>query len=363
MTGGALMSLVSVGAQNLYITANPQVTFFKTVFRRHTNFAQESIEVTFQGETGFGKQLDAVIQRSGDLAKEIYFVFDLPAIINPNEATQPDAWVHWTNAIGHAIIERVSILVGGQTIDEQFGEFLEIWEELTADASRRLEEMIGKRYSRAQLIEDAKLPRRYYTPLQFWFNRNAGLALPLIALQYHEVRLQFQLRRMEDLFVTGHGNEIDDQCGCQVIPLKMQAGCSAFSPLQSNDLNAFLYVNYVFLDTDERRRFAQLSHEYLITQVQQQFSINLQGGLSITASDRVQLNLNHPVKALFWLVQRNCHVARKDWFNYAGLNGEDPIAMVKLTLNNHDRFSVREARYFRLVVPWESWPAVRELYF
>lgn len=177
------MSLVSVGAQNLYITANPQVTFFKTVFRRHTNFAQESIEVTFQGETGFGKQLDAVIQRSGDLAKEIYFVFDLPAIINPNEAQVPDAWVHWTNAIGHAIIERVSVLIGGQTIDEQFGEFLEIWEELTADSSRRLEEMIGKRYSRAALIEDAKLPRRYYTPMQFWFNRNAGLALPLIALQ------------------------------------------------------------------------------------------------------------------------------------------------------------------------------------
>lgn len=352
------MSLVSVGAQNLYITANPQVTFFKTVYRRHTNFAQESIEVTFQGDTSFGKQLDAVVQRSGDLAKEVYFVFDLPAIINPNEDCDCNAWVHWTNAIGHAIIERVQILIGGQAIDEQFGEWLEIWEELTADSARRLEEMIGKRFSRAQLIEDAKVPRRYYTPLQFWFNRNAGLALPLIALQYHEVRLQFHLRRMEDLFVTGSGNHVDDNCGCLVIPLKTQAGCSGFAPLSPNDLNAFLYVNYVFLDTDERRRFAQLSHEYLITQVQQQFSVNLQGGLSITASDRFQLNLNHPVKALFWLVQRNCHVARKDWFNYAGLNGEDPIAMVKLTLNNHDRFSVREARYFRLVVPWEAWPAI-----
>jgi hypothetical protein len=352
------MSLVSVGAQNLYITANPQVTFFKTVYRRHTNFAQESIEVTFQGETSFGKQLDAVLQRSGDLAKEIYFVFDLPAIINPNEDCDCDAWVHWTNAIGHAIIERVQVLIGGQCIDEQFGEFLEIWEELTADSARRLEEMIGKRFSRAQLIEDAKLPRRYYTPLQFWFNRNAGLALPLIALQYHEVRLQFHLRRMEDLFVTGSGNNVDDNCGCLVIPLKTQAGCSGFAPLSPNDLNAFLYVNYVFLDTDERRRFAQLSHEYLITQVQQQFSVNLQGGLSLTAGDRLQLNLNHPIKALFWVVQRNCHVARKDWFNYAGLNGEDPIALVKLTLNNHDRFSVREARYFRLVVPWEAWPAI-----
>lgn len=352
------MSLVSVGAQNLYITANPQVTFFKTVYRRHTNFAQESIEITFQGETCFGKQLDAVIPRNGDLVKEIYFVFDLPAIIHPDEDCEPDAFVHWTNAVGHAIIERVSVLIGGQCIDEQFGEFLEIWEELTADSCRRLEEMIGKRFSRAQLIEDAKLPRRYYVPLQFWFNRNPGLALPLIALQYHEVRLQFHLRRMEDLFVTGHGNEIDDNCGCLIIPLKTQAGCSGFAPLTPGDLNAFLYANYIFLDTDERRRFAQLSHEYLITQVQQQFSVNLCGGLSITASDRFQLNLNHPVKALFWLVQRNCHVARKDWFNYSGLNGEDPIAMIKLTLNNHDRFSVREARYFRLVVPWEAWPCI-----
>lgn len=357
-TGGALMSLVSVGAQNLYLTANPQVTFFKAVFRRHTNFAQESIEVTFQGETGFGKQLDAVIQRSGDLAKEIYFVFDVPAIVNPNEECDCEAFVHWTNAIGHAIIDRVAVLIGGQTIDESFGEFLEIWEELTADAARRLEEMIGKRFSRAQLIRDARLPQRFYTPLQFWFNRNAGLALPLIALQYHEVRLQFQLRRMEDLFVTGRGNEIDDACGCIVVPLKMQGSCNAICPLQQGDLNAFLYVNYVFLDTDERRRFAQLSHEYLITQVQQQFSVNLQGGLSITASDRFQLNLNHPVKAIFWVVQRNCHVLRKDWFNYSGLNGEDPIAMVKITLNNHDRFSVREARYFRLVVPWEAFPAI-----
>ena len=169
--------------------------------------------------------------------------------------------------------------------------------------------MIGKRFSRAALIEDAKLPRRFYTPMQFWFNRNAGLALPLIALQvsidivcslnspltallqYHEVRLQFNLRRMEDLFVTGVGNDIDTDCGCIIYPLKMQAGCAGFNVLNPNDLNAFLYVNYVFLDTDERRRFAQLSHEYLITQVQQQFSVNLQGGLSITASDRSQLNL------------------------------------------------------------------------
>lgn len=181
MSGGGLTQVASKGVQDVYLTYAPQVTFFKIVYRRYTDFAVECMEQSFQNQTSFGRRLTSCIQRNADLISGGYFVFTLPAI--EADVTSGAHDVHWVNSIGHAIINQVQITIGGQCIDTQYGEWMEVWEELTNTYEHDFAELVGKRYTIAQLIEDAKNELIYYVPLQFWWCRNPGLALPLIALQ------------------------------------------------------------------------------------------------------------------------------------------------------------------------------------
>src|SRR5690606_20994389 len=137
--GGGLMQLVAYGAQDVYLTGNPQITFFKVVYRRHTNFSIEAIEQTFNGTADFGKKVICTVSRNGDLINNVYLQVQLPAlsvgsVYNVGE-TQPNN-VAWTNSIGHALIRSVEIEVGGQKIDKHYGEWLEIWDELTQTSEK-----------------------------------------------------------------------------------------------------------------------------------------------------------------------------------------------------------------------------------
>jgi hypothetical protein len=178
--------------------------------------------------------------------------------------------------------------------------------------------------------------RRLYVPFQFWFNRNPGLALPLIALQYHEVKLNLELRAYTDLL------------NVSVVP----------SFTSTSLTTCKLYVDYVYLDTDERRRFAQVSHEYLIEQVQFTGTETIAAGSS---NKNVTLNFNHPVKELIWAHTTAANATGGigagtcRWFNYSGLSasGLDSFTTALLQLNGHDRFSVRQADYFRKVQNYE----------
>lgn len=185
--GGGLMQLVAYGAQDVYLTGNPQITFFKVVYRRHTNFALESIEQTFSGAPQFGNKVTCTISRNGDLINHIYLQIQLPALSVGNLVVgggdAPDS-VAWTNAIGHALIKEVSIEVGGQRIDRHYGEWLEVWNELTQTSEKwnGYNHMIGQYASTVGMFGNADSSRIYYIPLMFWFCRNPGLSLPLIAL-------------------------------------------------------------------------------------------------------------------------------------------------------------------------------------
>jgi hypothetical protein len=331
--GGGLMQLVAYGAQDIYLTGNPQITFFKVVYRRHTNFAVESIEQTFNGQADFGKRVTATISRNGDLIQQMYLELVLP-IIGAAEETQV-----WTYGVGNALVKQAEIEIGGQLIDRQYGDWMNIWTELTVPQGKRegYDNMVGnKRPTGANQIGSlsAIVVQRLYVPLQFWFNRNPGLALPLIALQYHEVKLNLELRAVADLINVADAT-ITASLSCK------------------------LYVDYVYLDTDERRRFAQVSHEYLIEQVQ------FTGAESIAAADttkNVTLNFNHPVKELVWAHVPTSNVtvgyaSGNRWFNYSGTTGAttdiDSFTSALLQLNGHDRFSVRYADYFRKVQNYE----------
>ena len=351
--GGGLMQLVAYGAQDIYLTGNPQITFFKVVYRRHTNFSIESIEQTFDGNFDFGKKVVCTISRNGDLVHNMYLQVKVPALYQTTQKQQ------WTNGLGNAMIKTVSIEIGGQEIDKHYGEWLDIWGELNVNKEHRdtYNEMVA--HSEDHAAPNAEHPRTLYIPLRFWFNRNPGLALPLIALQYHEVKISLELENIRDL-VKAATTQISTDSG-----VKDSSGNTA------SVVSGSLYVDYIYLDTDERRRFAQVSHEYLIEQVQHTGTESLSKGIT---NNNINLNFNHPVKSLHWIIQDNKYLSgdnniaitvdadsidngkntasgQKLVYQVAkGTdNRNDTFETAKLMLNGHDRFSPRDSDYFRLV--------------
>jgi hypothetical protein len=311
--GGGLMQLVSYGAQDIYISGNPQITFWKILYKRHTNFAMESIEVTFNGQADFNKRVTAVINRNADLMYKTYVQVVLPQVSLDDGGSGTYAGgqlsaFRWVSYIGHRLIKQVEVEIGGQRIDRQYGDWMQIWTQLSTEAgsTKALDSLIGNTHDLVLLKKkDGKaldatcsanettlscVPRAgcpaktLYIPLQFWFCRNPGVAIPLIALQYHEVRINVDFETWENCTYA-------------------EVGTTPRRPDALSLAAASLYIDYVYLDTEERRRFAQQSHEYLIEQVQ------FTGAESITSSsNKIQLNFNHPVKELMWVVQRDSFV-------------------------------------------------------
>ena len=307
--GGALMQLVAYGAQDVFLTGTPEITFWKVSYRRHTNFAMESIEQTFNGQADFGKRVSCTISRNGDLAYRTYLQVTLPEI-NQNLQTG-DVYARWLDCIGEQLIAQVEVEIGGQRIDRQYGDWLHIWNELTltSEQQKGYYKMIGNTTQLTYITDPAfanvngpcaenggpaqvcaprnALPETtLYVPLQFWFCRNPGLALPLIALQYHEVKINLDLRPLgECLWAV---NKLDETTG----------SVSVQAAYQQSLVAASLYVDYIFLDTDERRKMAQNPHEYLFEQLQ------FTGDESVgSSSNKIKLNFNHPCKELIWVVQ------------------------------------------------------------
>ena len=307
------MQLVAYGAQDVYLTGNPQITFWKVTYRRHTNFAMESIEQTFNGQADFGRRVTCTLARNGDLAYRTYLQVTLPEI---NQSIAQFA--RWLDFPGEQMIAQVEVEVGGQRIDRQYGDYMHIWNQLTLskEQERGYYKMVGNTTQLTYITDpsfaavdgpcDSTAPRQVcaprnalpettlYVPFQFWYCRNPGLALPLIALQYHEVRINLDIRPI-------------DECLWAVSSLSCtsgQAGSLKASTAYNQSLvAASLYVDYVFLDTDERRRMAQNPHEYLIEQVQ------FTGDESVgSSSNKIKLNFNHPVKELIWVVQPDQNV-------------------------------------------------------
>jgi hypothetical protein len=355
---GGLMQLVAYGAQDVYLTGNPQTSFFNVVFRRHTNFSMEHIQQTFAGNPGPDKRVVATISRNGDLVHDCYLKFE--EIDDYRFADRNDE-VYTNYSIGY--INNIDVKIGGQLIDRHHGDFLEAWSELTeknygateaslydgdgdgdndVDASEvntgnfRIGDP-NNYYSSYQintlsggvmvLEPDENIAKNFYLPLRFWFCKDIGSSLPLISLQYHEVDIIINFSGIYAL-----DNFIDD---------------------------VNLWANYIYLDTDERRRFAQVSHEYLIEQVQRQDFTVPENPTDL----RCKLKLNHPVKELIWVI-------RKDkWGENKGTKPQmlsfsfDTNSLfvipytinteVRLILNGHDRFEKQTIDYFTRYQPYK----------
>jgi hypothetical protein len=309
MTGG-LMQLVAYGAQDIYLTGNPMITYFKVVYRRHTNFAMESIQQTFNGNATFGSRVTCLISRNGDLVSGITLEATLPAAQDGNT---------YVDDVGHHLIQQVDVDIGGQLIDRHYSDWLEIWAQLTVPAGH--EEGYRKMIGQSQTVgtgvaaglqmADAGFgaqstnaqDRKVYVPLQFWFCRNVGLALPLIALQYHEVKVTVQFASATSLVIS---EPYDGAApAAPTVVTAYTDGAAGTAP--TDQLTASLWVDYIYLDTDERRRFAQVSHEYLIEQLQ--FSGDEAYGAS-PSNLPITLNFNHPVKELVWVAKETTRLPR-----------------------------------------------------
>ena len=307
------MQLVAYGAQDIYLTGNPQITFFKVVYRRHTNFSMEAIEQTFNGNVAAGQRVSATISRNGDLVHRMYLAAKDSASHNYTNYANP----------GHfSLIDTVELEIGGQRIDKHSAQWMETWAQLTEPNPTGAHDAVSNDMAAGNPTKFQKMAAAggcagaatteiglVHVPLQFWFCRNPGLALPLIALQYHEVKVILTCATDMNYWTT--------------------------SSVQ-------LWADYIYLDTDERRRFAQVSHEYLIEQVQEESATN--------GATEKSLNFNHPVKELVISGNPIASGSSSGGLLRAPYTGDTAVG---LKLNGHERFAPRDYKYFTRAQVWQ----------
>ena len=334
--GGGLLQLVAYGAQDAYLSGNPQITFWKGLFKRHTNFAMEPFRINLTGQAAWGVKHSALIGRHADLLYSTY----LEVVLAPGEVFNADG-----NRLGYNLLKYVELDIGGQLIDRVYGEWMYLWDALSSDAltGAKASSMVNGRVNAGvttttipapEVCTNGRSAAPYvvYVPLPFFYTKNPGAALPLIALQYHEVKINIEWNDAK--FIAGNFNN---------------------AKLLKQPVQAAVYIDYIYLDTEERRRMAQNSHEYLIEQTQ----FNEDQGIT-SAQNRIDLTFNHPVKELVWVVQpesyTNCNLmtelgggTRLKPFTY----DYNPVYEQWLQINGQDRLDKRYGDYFNTVQPYQ----------
>uniref|UniRef100_A0A6C0F5A6 Major capsid protein N-terminal domain-containing protein n=1 Tax=viral metagenome TaxID=1070528 RepID=A0A6C0F5A6_9ZZZZ len=363
--GGGTLQLVATGGQDIHLIGNPGHSFFKSVFRKHTNFSIECIDIQYTGNIKSGKtELDFEIPRIGDLLGKMHFEIDLPDQTVSPDQTGGSKWCSYSNTTGFSFLDELSIEIGGELIDKHDGRWYDILNELTGNGASgqsgdNLDYLINKITTWPTEANTTPKRTQMYIPLKFWFCKDYSNALPLIALQYHHVNIKATFRGIKNII----NSQEDISNNPDVLP--------------PNEIK--LWGNYIFLDSDERKRFAKESHEYLIEQVQL---------VDKPFSKDMEFNLNHPIKSLYWVIQNEVALTEKDNFtditstnnitSIGGLpwsNGNDFLNYnthlqvnpsylqstikyehfneMNMKFNGIDRFPKRKATYFRTIQPLE----------
>lgn len=380
--GGGLIQLVAYGAQDVYLTGNPQISFFKVMYSRYTNFAMEPIQQTFTGSTTWGSSNTiSTVLRSGDLLGPMWLSVQLPSLPAYTAATAsaslynststglvalPGAGIYkwaWVNYIGFRLIKNITLQIGGQQIDKHYGLFMYMWFELTTPASKRagIQQLVGGYDPETASVSQhlsASQTKQLNIPLNFFFCMHPGLYLPLIALQYHEVQIKLEIASLADcVVVLGYPDAVPSAANLHWAPGSNLQG-TGINTLSSPayPINIELWAEYIFLDSDERARFAQNSHEYLIKQVQEVSSPTSSLGNNSTTSVDLK-TLNHPISYLVWGNQLSAHTTNNDWINFTNsiphvaVSGQSTSATSKLRTNGNDRFTDMNDYYFNIIQP------------
>jgi len=339
--------------------------------RRHTNFAIEAIQQTASGSNSLGSRATYQITRNGDLIHRVYFYGKL-------KNAHPSVDMALVPNVGQKLLKTVELEIGGQRIDKHYSEWLYIWNELSLPYGKRegYYKMIGANVENCCTKLPATKSYELYVPLEFWFCRNVGLALPLIALQYHEVKINIEyesVSNLRDVSVKNYCIENDVANGV----VKNDTYETSSSSLTLEDPT--LWVDYIFLDTDERRRFAQLSHEYLIEQLQFTGTDTItSSGSNPDSMKSLRMNFNHPCKELVWAIKSSTDANKVYWNNFSTAEkdfdvddnstfnnyvvSKNPVMQAKIMLNGNDRFATRQGEYFSLVQPYQHHENTPDMY-
>ena len=432
MPQAGLLELVAHGVQDIYLIGNPQITFFKTIYKRHTNFSMEAFQISYDAKPSWGKRTTFNITRYADLMYTMIVEIDIPKLYSKytfdNEwtgsatdfnTTESVGRISWVNNTGHAAVLYYDLKIGGQLIDRQYSEWMEIWTQLSQSESKKrgLDQLLNRNYN----LEKTSDAQTVYIPLQFWFCRNIGLALPLIALQYHDVELELNFRPIEQMITfgsnlyysaTSNGSNIltltnlydgiptlkdsdiqgriivfpdgaqyyidpyaiintgqdgslaDPYTITMVRPISDYTNATVYikpngvldTSYNTDIVEVRLYVDYIYLDTIEQREFANAKHRYLIEQLQYSGSESIAAN---TRTKRMKLVFNLPVKEIFWVNQLESVFTINDLFNYSNsivsaVPPDNIVESAQLTINGIERFSIRNADYFRLIQPYQK---------
>lgn len=336
MSTGSLTQLAALGSQDQYLHIESQVTFFKSQYRRHTPFAIEPVTMQFSQTPQWGQRgCYCVIARNGDLLSKSWLKIELPALAHSTPEVKDFKYrgARYCDSVGHAMLDSLEVQIGGTTIDKMPGSFMECWAELTqTEEKKAIDHLIGRSGSEAELASWAEDKQTLWIPLQFWFTRHLQCALPLIALQYHEVKIQVDFKNLDEVVAktggrTGGFNKSDFR------------------------FNGELVCNLIYCDEPERKTFAASSHEYLIDVLQFPGDIECSG-----TSTTYSAFFNHPTSEIIFTFLTNAASDAKEPFCYSALgqsynNAGDPLISARLQFNGYDRIKDQPAEYFREIVP------------
>jgi len=485
--GGGLLQIISYGSQDIFLTGNPEITFFKAIYRRHTNFSIDNIELNFDDDNGFGKTSTLIIPKIGDLLYKLYLKIELPLIdLKRNDATNdflneqeqaqselnlienymrinlksytdslifinaenitnseriiqtiqtnhqtaeniaiindtrsllsttdfnkvdmeaqlfinsissstdkdltdvilekavkesqrihklyfeklklakekhqdesdPNIKFAWIDKLGTTLIERIEIEIGGNTIERHYGDWLNIWWELSGNKynETNYNKMIGNVSELTSFDREQKPKYNLYIPLQFWFCKTNGVALPLVALEYHNVALKVKIRELHEV------SYIENEKFIQIPNSFDTINLNEVNDVLNIDLNISLLADFVYLDTNERKRFAQSSHEYLIEELQLEEYKNINN-----QEMQFLLDFEHPCKELIWVAQKTKFLSndtgyQKTQFNNYSINDQNEIIegsnfLIKdstILFHGYDRVRKQDSKYFNYVQP------------
>jgi Major capsid protein N-terminus/Large eukaryotic DNA virus major capsid protein len=384
MTGG-LMALLAVGPQNQYTSQSPEMSYWRQVYKRHTNFSMESIQATFQTAPILNasmNQFTCRIGRHGDLLGNVYMSIELPDIYSDGNLR-----FRWVKNLGCVLLNHYYVNVDTQRIDERWGQFMDIWSELshTHDKRRAFDKMTGntadvvdpKSLQRKVTIDNNNLSytfypaalnanspsiakRRIYIPLDFWFTKSNVLALPLVGLQYQNIDITVELPPITSLYQVWDPREGIN--GGYISPLEymsrypgVDASISAFTQYGGGGpstlfLNAYMECNYIFLDTIERNHVAISNTDYLVERVYQ----NTPG--SVKGIGVLDMTVSNPIKEIVFVFRRSDANIYNDWTNYTKTHPSSAaggiLSTAKVLFNGMDLFKDKDAAFFNQLQPY-----------
>ena len=431
MTGG-ILQLVAKGIEDIYLTNEPHITFFKIMHKRYTNFSIEQIKQEFINVPNFGKKTSCIVSKNGDLMGNMYLVVELPQIIKKNSQLFDNnvdniTKFAWIKKVGFALINKIELEINGKIIDKQYGEWLNIWSQLTNNNINHIDRLIGN-VDELIIFSEDKDSYVLYVPLYFWFCRSYNLALPLVSLQYTEIKINLELNSLDKCHLIAPTNYIEiendfvsfnkfDIIKQKISQFDMREGIFIDFDIKTNRLyynkiseknfealtvdleenlngtdyldticeqdniykifsdtafcypkkneraftcknncyeninikDCYLLIDYIYVDEDLRKKFANNKHEYLIEQLQ--FT-----GDKIFESNLIKMNLDffNPVKIIFWMLQKES-IRNKDMFNYTDsyYNGKSLINEQKLYLNNMERIQIKDKEFYNYIQPYQ----------